>query len=97
MNNREKVLEHIRNPETREFLNGNIEKYRKGSRILTVTDASGNALSSAKIRLVHKKHECKFGANLFMLDELETPEKNTQYKKYFSELFTIADGIDKLD
>ncbi len=90
MSNREKVLEHIRNPETREFFNSNIEKYRKGSRILTISDASGKVLPGAKIRLVHKKHECKFGANLFMLDELETPEKNALYKKYFSDVFSMA-------
>ncbi len=90
MENREKVLEHIRNPETQDFLNANIEKYRKGSRALTVTDASGKAIPNVRVSLIHKKHECKFGANLFMLDELETPEKNELYKTYFADVFTMA-------
>ena len=30
-----------------------------------------------------KTHDFKYGANLFMLDELETPEKNERYKNVF--------------
>ncbi len=90
MYEREKVLEHIRNPEAKAMLEERIAKYRKGDGVLTVTDENGRAISGASVKLTHKKHECKFGANLFMLDELETPEKNALYKKYFSEVFTMA-------
>ena len=90
MNRRENVLEHIRNPEVQKMLNENIEKHRKAEGIVTVTDANGNPLSGVTVKLTHKKHECKFGANLFMLDELETLEKNDQYKKLFADVFTMA-------
>ena len=85
MNEREKVLEHIRNPEVKSLLNENIERHRKTEGVLTVTDQTGKPIPGVPVKLTHKKHECKFGANLFMLDELETPEKNALYKKYFAD------------
>ena len=90
MNRRKNVLEHIRNPEVQKMLNENIEKHRKAEGIVTVTDANGKPISGVTVKLTHKKHECKFGANLFMLDELETLEKNDQYKKLFADVFTMA-------
>ena len=70
-----------------------IEKYRKGDAVITLVDKEGNPINGAKVKAVHKKHEFKFGANLFMLDELETEEKNEKYKKYFSELFNKVMGM----
>ncbi len=90
MSEREMVLEHFRNPEVRAMLQDNIEKHRKGNGTVTVLDAIGKPVAGASVKLVHKKHECKFGANLFMLEEFETPEKNELYKKYFSDVFTMA-------
>ena len=45
MSSREKVLEHFRNPEVKNLLSQNIEKYRKTDGILTVTDSTGKPLS----------------------------------------------------
>ena len=87
---REKVLEHFRNPEIREMLQENIEKYRKGRGTVTVLDAEGKPVAGVRVKLTHKKHQCHFGANLFMLEEFETPRKNELYKKYFSDVFTMA-------
>lgn len=67
-----------------------IEKYRKGDARITVTDQDGKPVSGVKIKLTQKSHEFRFGANLFMLDELETGEKNEKYKKYFADLFNMA-------
>ena len=67
-----------------------IEQHRKGDAKLTVTDKDGNPIKNAKIRVKQKSHEFRFGANLFMLDELETEEKNEKYKKYFSDVFNMA-------
>ena len=67
-----------------------IDRYRKGDGIVTVVDEEGNPVSNAKIKLIQKNHEFRFGANIFMLDELETPEKNEKYKKYFSDVFNMA-------
>ena len=67
-----------------------IERYRKGDARIYLVDSSGDAISGAQVSLKQLSHEFRFGANLFMLDELETEEKNDKYKKYFSELFNMA-------
>lgn len=90
MDDRRKVLMHFQDPETQKMLEDNIRKYRMGDGCVTVVDAQGKAMPGVKIRLVHKNHECRFGANLFMLDEMETPVKNQLYKEYFSQLFNMA-------
>jgi len=92
MSDRRKVLELFE--EQKDFVNEKIaygiENYRKGNAKLTVTDESGNPIPNAKIKIKQKTHEFRFGANIFMLDELETEEKNEQYKKYFAETFNMA-------
>ncbi|MDP4132423.1 MAG: endo-1,4-beta-xylanase [Bacillota bacterium] len=67
-----------------------IENNRKSDCYITIKDKSGNPVSGAKIRAIQKNHEFKFGANLFMLDEMESDEKNKLYKEKFAELFNIA-------
>lgn len=67
-----------------------IEKYRKGEAEIRITDGDGNAVKDAEIRIIQKSHEFKFGANIFMLDELETEQKNEEYKKRFTDLFNMA-------
>ncbi len=93
MNAREDaILKNFRNNE--DFMNttvkNNIETYRKGTANITVTDKNGSPVSGVKLKFRQKNHEFKFGANLFMLEELETEEKNNQYKEYFKELFNLA-------
>ena len=92
MTERKKILDLFE--EQREFVEkkvaDGIEKYRKGNGNIIVVDKNGNAVSDATIVLEQTSHEFRFGANLFMLDELETEEKNEQYKQYFSELFNMA-------
>ena len=67
-----------------------IENYRKGNAKIRLIDVNGKPVKDAKIKYTQKSHEFKFGANIFMLNELETEEKNESYKKHFSELFNIA-------
>lgn len=92
MGERKKVLELF--DEQKEFLeekvNFGIEQYRKGYANLVVKDSEEKPVSGAKIKLNQKSHEFRFGANLFMLDELETDEKNEAYKKYFADTFNMA-------
>ncbi|MBO5357198.1 MAG: endo-1,4-beta-xylanase [Clostridia bacterium] len=71
-------------------VNTNIEKYRKGDMSICLIDETGNKVSNAQIKVKQKKHEFKFGANLFMLDELETEEKNSIYKETFKKIFNMA-------
>ena len=92
MYDRKRVLRYIEKEQ--DFLNGtvkeNIEKYRKGDACVKMTDKNGAPLSNARVKIKQLSHEFKFGANIFMLDELETPEKNEKYKKAFADVFNMA-------
>ena len=90
--NRRQVLEQfeLQKDFMEDKVNYGIEMYRKGYLNITVQDSEGNVIPGAKVKINQKTHEFKFGANIFMLDELETDEKNEKYKKYFAELFNIA-------
>ncbi|MBQ4511281.1 MAG: endo-1,4-beta-xylanase [Clostridia bacterium] len=92
MYDRYKVLECFESNKDffKHTVNPNIEKYRKGNMRISVFDAEGNALSNTKVKIKQVKHEFKFGANLFMLDELETDEKNRIYKEFFKSIFNMA-------
>lgn len=68
----------------------NIEKYRKGNMQIRVTDVAGKPIEGATVSVRQLSHEFKFGANLFMLDELETEEKNQIYKDSFKQIFNMA-------
>jgi len=66
------------------------EKNRKGYAYLTLKDAQGKPLSGVRVKAVQKSHDFRFGANLFMLDEMETEEKNAIYRQYFRDTFNMA-------
>lgn len=92
MYNRHDVLKKFE--ASTEFYNNvvypNIEKYRKGDIKIAIKDKNGRNLEGAKVKITQASHEFKFGANLFMLDELETDEKNSIYKDSFKKIFNIA-------
>ena len=67
-----------------------IEANRKGDMRITVRDAKGCPVKGAQVKVEQKNHAFRFGANLFMLDELETEEKNEKYKQYFANLLNMA-------
>ena len=67
-----------------------IEQHRKGFATVTVKDQSGAVIPGAKVKVTQKSHAFRFGANIFMLDELETPEKNEAYKERFADVFNMA-------
>ena len=92
MSERRKVLDlfEAQKEETAQKVSDGIEAYRKGNGKITVTDENGAPIANAKISLKQKSHECRFGANIFMLDELESDEKNEKYKKYFADVFNMA-------
>lgn len=92
MTERRKILDLF--DEQSDYLNEKvshgIETYRKGDGKVKVVDQKGDPVAGAKIKLCQKSHEFRFGANIFMLDELETPEKNDTYKKRFADVFNMA-------
>ncbi len=68
-----------------------IELYRKGIAEFKLVDSYGNNVNTKyKMKIKQKAHEFKFGANIFMLDEFETQEKNKIYREKFAEAFNIA-------
>ena len=92
MYEREEVLKYFKSE--RDFLDTtveeNIEKYRKGDACVKITDENGNALANTIVKIKQISHDFKFGANIFMLDELETKEKNDAYKSAFKSVFNMA-------
>lgn len=90
--NRKELLKKFE--EQKEFMQeriqSGIEQNRKGYCRIKLKDEDGNPVKGAKISVKQKTHEFKFGANIFMLDELETEEKNEKYKEYFANLFNMA-------
>lgn len=67
-----------------------IEANRKGLATLCFEDSEGTPVTNVHVEIHQKTHDFRFGANCFMIDELETEEKNEEYKKRFSELFNLA-------
>ncbi len=67
-----------------------IETHRKGDATLTVTDAKGNPLTDAKITVKQKSHGFRFGINLLLLDEMDTPEKSQRHDSLIRDAFNMG-------
>ena len=89
---RRKVLEKFEanRDELERSVKVGIEQYRKGGAVVKAVDSDGKPIAGAKITVRQKNHAFRYGANLFMLDELETPEKNEKYKEAFKRIFNMA-------
>lgn len=92
MSRRDEVLKYFNKyrEETDDRVACGIEQNRKGYTKITLEDKDGNPIVGTKIKAKQKKHEFLYGANLFMLDELETEEKNKIYKESFKKIFNEA-------
>ena len=92
MNRRDTALRYF--DENRDFMdsyvNAQIEQNRKGNIRISAKDKDGNPVSGAKIKIKQKNHEFRYGANIFMLDEFETDEKNKIYRNEFAKTFNLA-------
>lgn len=67
-----------------------IKKNRKGHCQIRLTDDNGNGLAGKKIKVNQIYHDFKYGANIFMLDELDDKELNERYKEEFKKAFNLA-------
>ena len=67
-----------------------IEANRKGFAFLDLADEKGEPVRDAEVKIMQKTHDFKYGANLFMLEELPDAEQNEKYKTYFADAFNIA-------
>ncbi|MDY2792969.1 MAG: endo-1,4-beta-xylanase, partial [Eubacteriales bacterium] len=91
-NRREEVLRPF--VEQADYLNERvstgIEMNRKGWAELSFVDREGKPVKGVTVEARQRTHDFKTGANLFMLEELETPEKNAEYKRLFADAFNLA-------
>lgn len=71
-------------------INDGIEKYRKGYCRIRVIDKNGKPLKKQKVRITQTKHDFKYGANIFMLDQFESELDNAEYRRFFKEYFNLA-------
>ena len=92
MTERRKILElfEAQGDSLKNKIEDGIERNRKGDCRIVITDDLGAPVKNARITFRQKTHEFRFGANIFMLDEFETAEKNESYKKHFADTFNMA-------
>lgn len=91
MSHADELLKYFREQKTdtdRRVSEG-IEKYRKGDACVLVA-CDGDLSGDITVKVTQRSHAFRFGANLFMLDEFESEEKNKEYRKKFPELFNLA-------
>ena len=89
---RKTILQHFEEQKdlVKSRLDSNIEAVRKGFCSIRLIDNQGNPITDAHVRVVQKGHAFRYGANIFMLEQLETPEKNEAYKNLFKDTFNMA-------
>lgn len=77
--------------ETNARVEAGIELNRKGPMLFTFKDKDGKILENVHLKVTQKTHDFKYGADLFMLDEIvDSKEKNEAYKEYFAAAFNLA-------
>lgn len=92
MNRREELLKIFDSHSgyVKDRVNSGIENNRKAWNTLSFVDANGSPVSDVHYRITQKTHDFKFGCTLFLLDELETEEKNKEYRRIFAETFNMG-------
>ncbi len=73
-----------------ERIERDIEKYRKGFCKIRLTDESGSPLKNAAFTVRQTKHDFKYGANIFQLDEFDSADLNKAYREAFKRYFNLA-------
>ena len=73
-----------------ERVSAGIEAHRKGWAELSFVDNDGNPVRGVTVEARQKTHDFHYGANLFMLDEMESDTKNAAYRRLFADAFNMA-------
>lgn len=73
-------------PAVEQRIKDGIEKNRKGDFTISFPAYKGKT----EIEITQLKHEFLFGANAFMVNGFDTPEKNKKYEETFASLFNLA-------
>lgn len=90
---RDAVLKSFRlhSADTDARVKAGIEANRKGPMLFTFKDEAGKILENVHVKVVQKTHDFKYGADIFMLDEIgDSKEKNEAYKEHFAAAFNLA-------
>ena len=93
MSRREDALRYFEQaePHIQTRIENGIELYRKGDTTIRIQTENGAPLpADITVEAKQRTHEFKFGANIFMLDEVPTQEENAIYREKFPELFNLA-------
>jgi len=77
-------------PELTRRIEEGIERNRKGTVTLRVTDAAGRPVAGAALALRQTGHAFLFGCNAFVLGQLGTPERNRRYEEAFTNICNFA-------
>lgn len=91
-NRAEQVLKRFRAKEALidERLDGAVRHARTGVGTVQLVGRDGAPVRGAALSIRQKSHKFKYGANLFMLDEFESAEKNALYRDAFAKSFNLA-------
>lgn len=90
---RDAVLDlfRLRAADTDARVKAGIEANRKGSWLFSFVGKDGKPLENVRVKLRQKAHDFRYGADLFMLDEIvDSKVKNEEYKARFAEAFNLA-------
>jgi GH35 family endo-1,4-beta-xylanase len=90
---RDAILEQFRTyaADTDARVKAGIEANRKAPFRFVFKDTNGKLLENVHVKVTQKTHDFKYGADLFMLDEIiDSKEKNEAYKERFAETFNMA-------
>ena len=92
--NRKEVLREFDSQRawTDAYVADGIERFRKGDLVLQFYDRSMQPVQHVRVQAEQVDHDFNFGANLFMLDEFNTPEQNAHYRD-----ITVAQIIERAD
>ena len=83
-------LFRLRTADTDVRVKAGIEANRKGSVLFSFVGKDGKPLENVHVKLRQKTHDFRYGADLFMLDEMPSAELNAAYKARFAEAFNLA-------
>ncbi len=72
-------------------IDADIERNRKADATIRISAKDGGTLpENITVEVEQVGHAFRFGSNIFMLDEFETPEKNAWYREKFPEINNLA-------
>ena len=81
----------LREAETDARVKAGIEENRKSPMFVSFTGPDGKPCGNVHVEVRQKSHAFKYGADLFMLDEIpDDAGKNEDYKSLFADVFNLA-------